>query len=628
MIKPRISGSTRWLMRCFILIVSGTLCYVVLLAALPMLSPVENGIICAAVFLAVLIPSFYIVSRTDHQGSKMKSSLIQAILENSNEAILITDAEGTIQYVNASFSKISGYEKEEVLGKNPRIMRSGHHDAGFYEEMWGSLKDSGEWQGEVWDRRKNGEIFPKWLSIKAVKDKRERTVNYVGFFTDISSLKQTEEYIEHLAHYDSLTNLPNRILLHDRLKQAIMSASRQNHLAAVMLLDVDQFKYVNDTFGHVAGDQLLNEVAGRLVRCVTEGDTVARFGGDEFAIVLSEFKNGMAATLLAKKIIEALSLPHKFKGREIYITASIGIALYPSDGDNVDVLIKNADTAMQRAKELGDRKFQFYDSQMSDKAFARLSVEANLHNAIERGEFVLHYQPQVDLGNGQVTGMEALIRRKERNWLVPPSQFIHIAEETGLIMQLCEWTLKTACKQNKAWQAEGLPALRVAVNLTATHFAQHTMVKMVRDVLQETGYESKYLDLELTERIIMKDTEEAIKAMHQLKDMGVFLSIDDFGTGYSSLSYLRQLPIDRLKIDLSFVSGIASSPNSDSIVKSIISLGHNLDLKVLAEGVETERQLSFLIENKCDEIQGYYFSVPLSTEKFRELLLEGRRLAV
>ncbi|HXX53858.1 MAG TPA: EAL domain-containing protein [Thermodesulfovibrionales bacterium] len=558
----------------------------------------------------------------------MKSSLIQAILENSNEAILITDAEGTIQYVNASFSKISGYEKEEVLGKNPRIMRSGHHDAGFYEEMWGSLKDSGEWQGEVWDRRKNGEIFPKWLSIKAVKDKRERTVNYVGFFTDISSLKQTEEYIEHLAHYDSLTNLPNRILLHDRLKQAIMSASRQNHLAAVMLLDVDQFKYVNDTFGHVAGDQLLNEVAGRLVRCVTEGDTVARFGGDEFAIVLSEFKNGMAATLLAKKIIEALSLPHKFKGREIYITASIGIALYPSDGDNVDVLIKNADTAMQRAKELGDRKFQFYDSQMSDKAFARLSVEANLHNAIERGEFVLHYQPQVDLGNGQVTGMEALIRRKERNWLVPPSQFIHIAEETGLIMQLCEWTLKTACKQNKAWQAEGLPALRVAVNLTATHFAQHTMVKMVRDVLQETGYESKYLDLELTERIIMKDTEEAIKAMHQLKDMGVFLSIDDFGTGYSSLSYLRQLPIDRLKIDLSFVSGIASSPNSDSIVKSIISLGHNLDLKVLAEGVETERQLSFLIENKCDEIQGYYFSVPLSTEKFRELLLEGRRLAV
>ena len=625
---PLISNSTRLLMRGVVLMVAGALCYVILLAVLPPLSLAETGIISAVVFLVVFVPSLYICLRTDYHGINLESHLVQSILENSNEAILITDAEGTIVYVNPAFSTISGYEKEEVLGKNPRIMSSGRHDAGFYEEMWGSLKQTGQWQGEVWDRRKDGEVFPKWLSIKTIKDKKRKSVNYVGFFTDISSLKQTEEYIEHLAHYDSLTNLPNRILLHDRLNQVMISANRQNHLAGILFLDVDQFKYVNNTFGHGAGDQLLNEVAGRLVRCVTEGDTVARFGGDEFAIVLSELKNDLAATLVAQKIIEVLSLPYKFKGREIYVTVSIGIALYPSDGERGDVLIKNADTAMQRAKELGNRKFQFYDPQMSDKAFARLSVEANLRNAIEREEFVLHYQPQVDLSTGRVTGMEALIRRKERDWLVPPSQFIHIAEETGLIMQLCEWTLRTACKQNKLWQKEGLSPLRVAVNLSATQFTQQTIVKMIKDIIQETGYEPKYLDLELTERIIMKDTEEAMKVMHQLKEMGVYLSIDDFGTGYSSLSYLRQLPIDKLKIDLSFVSEITSSHSSGSIVKSIISLAHNLNLRVLAEGVETERQLSFLIENKCDEIQGYYFSVPLDVQKFRRLLIEDKRLAV
>ncbi|MDP2157930.1 MAG: EAL domain-containing protein [Nitrospirota bacterium] len=606
-----------------------------LLAAFPPLPFFWAGIIHASFLAAVLSPFLYmlVLRPWAHLLSDLKRSdenvrLAYNVLESSSEPVLITDAHANIEYVNPAFCSITGYSREEVIGKNPKIMKSDRHDEEFYKEMWTSLAETGQWQGEIWDRRKSGEVYPKWLSVSAVKDDSGKVVKYVSIFSDITSLKQTEEYLERLTHYDRLTGLPNRILLRDRLKQELMQAGRKKQILAVMFLDIDRFKNINDTFGNLAGDQLLKEFSERLADCAGGEETVAHLGGDEFAIIVSNMDSAQSAAIAAQKILTVLSNPFLIRHHEVFVTISIGITVYPADGETADSLMRNANMALQKAREQGNNSFQFYDRSMSDRAFEYLSMETNLRYALERNEFVLHYQPQVDLATGRIIGMEALIRRQEQGWLVPPSKFIPLAEETGLIIPICEWTLLTACRQAKLWQSEGLPPLRLAVNVTASQFYQKKLLQTVKNVLDETGLAPEHLELELTEKIIMRDAKSAIGMMRELKEMGVCMSIDDFGTGYSSLNYLKQFPVDKLKIDISFVKDLPHDPGSASISKAIIMLAHSLNLKAIAEGVETEKQLAFMLEHGCDELQGFYFSTPLPVDAFKEFVLSGKRLAV
>ena len=550
--------------------------------------------------------------------------VVSSIFSSSNEAIVITDAGASIIDVNPAFCRITGYTKDELIGKNPGLMKSEKHDAEFFRDFWDSLASEGSWQGEIWDRRKNGEIFPKWLSVNALKDDKGGVTHYIGVFSDISALKQTEEQLQYFAHYDALTNLPNRLLLQDRLGQSMLQAKRERNLMAVMFLDLDSFKNINDTLGHRKGDLLLQEVARRLLELVRQNDTVSRHGGDEFILLACNLAAPRDAAYIAKKIIDALAAQFTIEGHPLYITASIGIAIYPNDGSTQEQLLKNADAAMYHAKESGKNQFFFFESEMNRKAEERLRIETNLRLAIETEQFVLHYQPRVHLKTGRIVGMEALIRRQEPDWLVPPSYFISLAEETGLIVKIGEWTLRKACEQTKKWQAEGLTDLRVSINVASRQFHDKNFVQFVTGVLRETDLDPTYLELEVTERSALEGIEDAISKMMDLRKMGIELSLDDFGTGYSSLNYLRRLPINTLKIDRSFVVDAAVTGAGAAIAKSIIALARNLNLNVLAEGAETEKEYAFLIENECDELQGYYFSRPLGDIAFKKFVLENR----
>lgn len=554
-----------------------------------------------------------------------KYNIISNIFENSNEAILITDAHAKILETNEAFSRITGYSKEEVYGKTPRIMKSDRHDEDFFRELWQTLIKTGHWQGEIWDRKKSGEIFPKWLNMSSIKNEKGETTYYIGIFSDITALKQTEEQLYYYAYYDILTKLPNRLLLQDRLKQAILQAKRNRKILAVLFIDLDRFKNVNDTLGHRIGDLVLQQVAERLNSEMRQNDTLSRHGGDEFIVIANDLSRSEDATVIAQKILDSLTQNFNIEGHQLFISASIGIALYPLDGSTSDVLLRNADNAMYNAKEKGRNKFLFFSNDMNAHATERLRIETNLRFAIEKGEFILCYQPRINLQNGSIIGMEALIRRQEKDWLVPPSYFIHIAEETGLITEIGIWTLKEACRQTKAWQQEGLNDLCVSVNVSAIQFHEKNFLQQVTDILHETGLNPKYLELEITERSILESVQDTIKRMQALKEMGIHISLDDFGTGYSSLSYLTRLPIDTLKIDISFIKEITTSREGASIVKGIILLAHNLNLITLAEGVETEKEYVYLRENDCDELQGFYFSFPLNTEAFKKFVLQKNK---
>ncbi|HYN54971.1 MAG TPA: EAL domain-containing protein, partial [Methylotenera sp.] len=437
--------------------------------------------------------------------------------------------------------------------------------------------------------------------------------------------KHYAQQLEHQANYDILTGLANRNLLSDRLKQAIASAQRSGQMVAVLLHDLDHFKVINDSLGHAAGDALLQAMAGRLRSSVRETDTVARLGGDEFVIVIPDVTKAEDATAVARKVLDLLSQPFIIENQEMYISASIGISLYPRDGEHEEVLLKNVDLAMFRAKHEGRSNFCFYTEEMNARNQERQAMESELHQALKHGEFLLHYQPKVNLRTGEVVGAEALIRwQRSEGEIIFPEKFIPLSEETGLIHPIGAWVMKTACAQNRAWQDAGLPPVSIAVNLSARQFRQHDLVGMVRQVLQDTGLEPQYLELELTESVIMQEAEEAISTLLELKALGVQLSLDDFGTGYSSLNYLRRFPLDNLKIDRSFVKGITSNPHDTTIVKTVIALAHSLNLKVIAEGVETEEQLAFLKAHDCDEMQGYIFSKPVPHEKLSGLLEAGR----
>lgn len=553
------------------------------------------------------------------QYATKRLDLFSQVFESSGEAIVITDTERNIVVVNQAFTQITGYDLADVMWKNPKLLSSGRQTPEFYQTMWKSINETGRWQGEIWNRRKNGEIFPEWLSISTVKDENGKVVNYIAIFNDITRRKESEQQIQFLAHYDALTKLPNRTLFGDRIQQALAAAKRSSKKVALLFLDLDRFKSINDSLGHLSGDLLLQSVANRLKSCVREMDTVCRQGGDEFMVLLTEIDKAEDAAHIASKIVSAMSEAHLVEDSRLIVTFSIGISIYPDDAVDSPLMIKNADAAMYHAKEKGRNNFQFFTPDMNAEASQRLELESDLRRAVQRWEFELHYQPQTDNRSGKIVGVEALIRwHHPDKGLISPARFIPIAEECGLINAIGEWVLKTACRQNKKWQDEELLKVPVAVNISALQFHQKHFKETIAQALRESGLEPGYLELEITEGVTVKDIETTVHLLNELKLMGVLISIDDFGTGYSSLSYLKRFPIDKLKVDQSFVRDLSTDADDASIVQTIISMGHGLRLKVIAEGVETAEQLAFLKERGCDEIQGYYFSKPLTAGDFGE----------
>ncbi len=557
--------------------------------------------------------------------NEAKSRLAATVFESSHEGIMVTDPGGRILAVNQAFTRVTGYEEEEAVGRTPAMLRSGRHAPDFYAAIWRALADAGHWQGEIWNRRKSGEIYPELLSISAVRDSQGGVSHYVGIFADIGKIKESEARLDHLAHYDPLTDLPNRLLLRSRLKHAIEQAQRQQSRLAVLFLDLDRFKNVNDSLGHQTGDELLRAVAERLAQRLRAEDTLARLGGDEFVVLLEHLREPSDAAMVARSLLDALAEPFALpQGHEVYIGASIGISLYPDDGLCDSELIMHSDVAMYQAKEQGRNTFGFYTKSLTDNANQRLEMETSLRRALERGEFELHYQPQLGLPGGQVIGAEALIRwRHPLRGLIPPNQFIPLAEETGLIVPLGEWVLRQACMQWTRWRQAGLPAITLAVNISPRQFRQQDLAEVVRRILAETGTPAAALELELTEGALMHQGEAAEATLRKLKQLGFALAIDDFGTGYSSLAYLKRFPLDRLKIDQSFVRDISADNGDGELVSTIIAMARKLRLSVLAEGVETPAQHAYLLEQGCDACQGYLYSRPVPAEDF-EALLRGR----
>ncbi|MBI5696448.1 MAG: EAL domain-containing protein [Nitrospirae bacterium] len=548
------------------------------------------------------------------------AGIARAVFEASREGIVITDAQSNILDVNAAFSGITGYAKEEVIGNRPSMMKSGRHDGRFYSKMWAALKSEGSWEGEIWDRRKDGEVYPKWLTIKSVKEDDGAPRYFIGVFSDLRDIKRFEDRVYRLANYDALTGLPNRALFIDRLDQVVARVSRGDYSAGVLVVNIDRFKGINESFGNVAGDRVLVDVSKRLAGCVAGEDTVARIGGDLFALIVDGLRSPMDAAAAAGRVLDGFKDPFTVKGREVFVSLSIGISMYPHDSSDPDVLMQNAEKAMAHAKKQVKEKYQFFVNTMNVDVIRRLSIETNIRKALEDGGLVMYYQPLVDMRDGRVVGMEALVRRDQDGWAAPPASFIQMAEDTGLIVKICEHTLYTACRQTREWQDEGLPPMRVAVNICAQQFQGNRFVGHVRDTLAATGLDPNFLELELTERDAMNNAEATIHMLNELKVMGIKISIDDFGTGFSSLSYLRRFPVDTLKVDYTFVKDILSGEGGGMIARSIIDLAHNLGLKALAEGIETEEQLDFLIQYGCDIGQGYYLSRPLPPEGFKTLV--------
>ncbi len=553
---------------------------------------------------------------------------IAAITIEAQEGIMITDANNYILRVNQAFTRLTGYSPVEVIGKTPAVLKSGRHDHAFYKAMWEKLIPEKYWQGEVWDRRKNGEIYPKWLTITAVTDPVGHVTNYVGAFTDLSEHKDAEAAIHRLAFYDPLTDLPNRRLLNDRLDLAITMSGRNRLYGAILMIDLDNFKTVNDTKGHGIGDQLLGNVAKRLKVCIRQGDTLARLGGDEFVILLedlnkNEGKAAVQAQGVGEKVLKVINQPCLLEGHKLHSSASIGVSLFSGSQLTGEELLKYADTAMYKAKHDGRNTLCFFDPAMQILLETRVTLESALRNALSDEQLQLYYQLQID-STYRIIGAEVLLRwNHPQLGFISPADFIPIAEETGLILPIGDWVLRTACLQLKAWENVPLTQdLQLAVNVSARQFSQANFVKQVCKILVQTGANAKLLKLELTESLVMHNVAETIEKMETLKLLGIRFSMDDFGTGYSSLSYLKKLPLSQLKIDQSFVRDLITDPNDAAIIQTIIGMAHNLRLNVIAEGVETEEQRACLERLGCLTYQGYLFSKPVPVAEFEMLLNE------
>lgn len=554
---------------------------------------------------------------TARKHAEEQLRLTARVFEDAHEGIAITDRHNRIVTINRAFTQITGYSASEVVGQDPKLLQSGRQNSDYYQEMWEILKEQGIWEGEMWNRRKSGEEYPQWLSISTVYDQGGSISNYVAVFSDITERKASEEQIRVLAEYDPLTSLPNRTLFNDRLSQALSSLARRDNVRlAVLFLDLDRFKNINDSLGHQFGDQLLQVAAGRIQSCVRASDTVCRPGGDEFILLLPEIDHADDVARIAEKLLEALSRPCQIGGQEINITASIGIVIAPEDGADATSLVQNADAAMYHSKEAGRNAYHFFTRSMNERVSTQLSLENNMRRGLERSEFLLHFQPQIDLQRNCLVGVEALVRWQHPELgFMPPGRFIPVAEDSGLIVPLGQWVLQAACRQARAWIDAGLPPMRIAVNISALQFGHPLFEQMIVSALEDTGLTPALLELELTESIMMHDAERSIAVLKSLKARGVQLSIDDFGTGYSSLSYLKRFPIDRLKIDQAFVRDITVDPDDAAITSTIISMAKALGLGVIAEGVESEAQLQYLLAQGCDEIQGYHIARPMSADK-------------
>lgn len=555
---------------------------------------------------------FFVMDISARKRAEAQLRKLSLAVEHSPAAIVITDVNAVIEYVNPKFYQLTGFTPEEVLGRTPKILQSGLTPAETYQALWETLMAGEEWHGEFHDRKKNGQIYWCLQSISPVKNESGEITHFVSVTEDISERKHSESVIRHLAFYDPLTELPNRTLFRDRLEQAAAFAQRNERLFAVMYLDLDRFKTINDTLGHPVGDLLLKAVAERMRQGLRDTDTIARLGGDEFAVIVQDMCSPEDALRLAEHLLQAFAAPFFIESHELFTTPSIGISIYPQDTTDIDALIKVADIALYRAKELGRNNCQFFTADMNVTALEHLFIENQLQHVLERNELVLYYQPQISLGSGAICGVEALARwRHPELGMVFPGAFIPIAEDSGLIVPIGKWVLREACKANKAWLDLGLPEMLVAVNVSAKQLRQKDFVDTVAAVLEETGLPSYLLEIELTESCVMQNPEQAITILEELKAMGVKLAMDDFGTGYSSLTYLKRLPFDKIKIDRSFVIDLGTDTDAAAIAHTIIAMAHGMHRIAIAEGVETAEQLDFLHSEGCDEIQGYYFSQPL-----------------
>jgi diguanylate cyclase (GGDEF)-like protein/PAS domain S-box-containing protein len=557
---------------------------------------------------------------SDRKDYEEHIGLLASVFAASHESIVITDRDLNVIAVNKAFTKTTGYEAAEVTGKNIRMIQSGRHDAAHYKAIWRQIAKSGHWQGELWNRRKNGETYPTLSAISAVRNELDKITHYVDISADITRDKEAEQRIEQLAYFDALTGIPNRTLLEDRSKRVLAEARQAGTCVALLFIDLDRFKTINDSLGHVVGDQLLQGVAERLRRLSRETDTVSRLGGDEFLLLLT-VNDASDAAREAQTLLAAIAEPYVIGGHSLRITPSIGIALFPKDGTSFADLLKCADVAAYKAKESGRGTFHFFTPEMNAGALEKLALENALRHALTNNELVLHYQPQIALINRQVVGVEALIRwQHPEKGLISPATFIPLAEESGLIAPIGEWVLREACRQNRLWQKARILSAPISVNLSARQFSLGNVLDLVSSVLADTELPASRLELEITEGLLVQDAETTLSMLKALKAHGVRIAVDDFGTGYSSLSYLKRFPLDRLKIDQSFVRDLVTNRDDQAIASAIINLGSSLGLAVIAEGVETAEQLAILRSLGCNEAQGYLFARPMPASDLQDFL--------
>jgi diguanylate cyclase (GGDEF)-like protein/PAS domain S-box-containing protein len=560
---------------------------------------------------------------TARRKAASRLDVAEKVLECTKEGVMVTDRRGTMLWVNQAFCRISGYERDEVLGRNAGLLKSGLQGADFYAAMWSAIREHGTWEGEMWNRRKDGEAYPEWLSIRAIADESGQITRYVGVFSDISRHKQAEETIRTLTYYDPVTRLPNRHLFNDRLTQSLERALRSDSKAALVMIGLDRFKQINETLGHQTGDLLLRAVAERLEAALRGEDTVARLRGDTFCCLLGDLTHDHDVHPVLSRLIDSFGTLFQVAGQEVFISGAVGIAMFPVDGNDPDDLVRKAETAMNRSKEMADHTYQFYTPAMHAHSVERLSIEAELRKAIDCNQLCVHYQAKVT-PDGTITGAEALLRWTHPTLgAVSPAHFIPIAEENGLIGVIGAWVLQQVCRQMALWAGDGLPTIKVAVNLSTHQLRQADLPDRILSILGETGIAPHCLELEVTESAVMRNAEAAIHTLETLHGHGISVAIDDFGTGYSSLAYLKKFPVNTLKIDRSFIHDLETNPASAEIVAAIIAMSHSLKLSVVAEGVENAGQLARLQGLKCDHIQGFHFTRPVPAEAFAVLLRGG-----
>ena len=557
-------------------------------------------------------------------GARLRSEdrerlrMAAAVFDSTLEGVLVTDRQGLIVHVNRAFMRITGYQQDEVLGHRPSKFKSGRHGVPFYQQIYTTLAEKGEWSGEIWNRRKSGEIYPQWQTICAIRDDSGDLTHYVAVFSDISAIKHTEQELAFLAHHDPLTGLPNRLLFNDRVEQALASAQANKRGCALLLLDLDHFQSINDGLGHTIGDQLLKLVGERLGEVLGNGVTLARLGGDEFGVLAENCQQVGQAGKLAQSIIERMRDPFEFEGHRLFISVSVGISLFPSDALGAEQLLRNADSALFKAKHNGRACYALYTEELTAHAQHRVETASELRHALAQDELRVFFQPVFDLFTSKIVGVEALVRwQHPLRGLVPPSEFIPIAERTGLIADIDAWVLREACRQMVRWQADGRQLEFVAVNISSRLFGQRELYRQVAEVLHETGLAPALLELEVTESAVMEDPEVALEQLHRLRELGLSLAIDDFGTGYSSLLRLKRLPVQKLKIDQGFVAGLPMDDDDVAIVRVIIALAHSMGMKVHAEGIEQAEQARFLLEQQCQLGQGYWFGRPVPARDLR-----------